>query len=353
MVKQIIHKRISKKGKPFIAGSRKGPELMMAKVGPEYLRQAGWFTERKFDGFRAVIVRNGDVVRIFGRSRKEYTNNFPEIVREAKWFKDKHFVLDAEITYLDKKGNDQFKPVQMRAGIKDTARMFEYIEKYPVKAFIFDILYHQGVNVMSEELVRRKVIIGKLFCDAKLDGVSFSHIMQTDFVKTPDSRKKLLSEQKRLGREGVMHKNPLGTYQPGVRSSDWRKHKFTADEDVIIIGYQKGEGKFLGTLGCLYTGMMKDGKVYYTGKIGTGYTDDERHRLKSFLDKYEVQTPKPGQIIQLYEKIGAAEVNRGVWVEPRFVIMIKYFEFSNDKRFRHGVFIRLRPDKKPSEVDLP
>jgi bifunctional non-homologous end joining protein LigD len=241
----------------------------------------------------------------------------------------------------------------MRAGIKDPIRMFEYVEKYPVKAFIFDILYHEGVSVMHEPLVRRKMIIGKLFHDVKIDRGSFSHIMPTDFVKTPSSRRRLLSSQKSLGREGVMHKNPAGIYQPGVRSGDWRKHKFTADEDVIILGYEPGDGKYTGMLGCLYTGMMKDGKIFYTGKIGTGYTDDDRRSLKILLDKYKVMPPVRGEITQLYDKIGAAEVNRGVWSQPRFVAMIKYFEFSNDKRFRHGVFIRLRPDKSPSEVVLP
>ena len=350
MTHQIIHQRKSKKGKPFTAGSRrslKGPLLMMAKVGSEYLKQAGWFTERKFDGFRAAVVKDGNVVRIFGRSRKEYTQNFPEIVKEVQQFREKQLLLDGEITYLDAKGNDQFKPVQMRVGIKDPVRRREYIKQYPVKLFIFDILYYQGRNLMNEDLNARKGWLTHIFT-----GFNFRHLRLTDMA-SGSNRAKLLAEQKRLGREGVMHKNPAGIYQPGVRSGDWRKHKFTADEDVIILGYEPGDGKYTGMLGCLYTGMMKGNKIFYTGKIGTGYTDDDRRKLKSLLDKYKMMPPARDEITQLYEKIGAAEVNRGVWTQPRFVAMIKYFEFSNDKRFRHGVFLRLRPDKNPDEVILP
>ncbi len=62
---------------------------------------------------------------------------------------------------------------------------------------------------------------------------------------------------------------------PGLRSRDWLKVKIDREVDALIVGAEEGEGRLKGSLGAL---VVKDesGKKF---KIGTGFSDAERHRL--------------------------------------------------------------------------
>lgn len=322
------------------------PKPMLAEVGPQFLQQPGWITERKFDGSRAIAIKRGPHVKLYSRSGKEYTANFPQIVEEIKQLRNPSLVLDGEIVYLDSKGNDQFRPVQMRFGIKDPAQRKKYIEQYPVTYFIFDLLeYDQhGKTVERMPLSVRKQLLNKIFRAHK-----FQWVKLTDYARDQKMRVKLLEEQKRLGREGVIHKDYQSPYIEDYRSPHWRKHKFVQTDDVIVIGYEPGEGSRQGRIGALYTAMYKrDGRLQYTGKIGTGFTSQDLDTLKSVLDSL----PKQDYTTLVSQKLSGPEIQAAKWGAAQTVIEISHFELSPQKRFRHGAFLRIREDKKPKECKL-
>jgi len=63
----------------------KPPKPMLAEVARDnYFNNKNWVSERKFDGFRAVAVKKGGIVRIFSRNGKEYSDNFKETAWDVK-----------------------------------------------------------------------------------------------------------------------------------------------------------------------------------------------------------------------------------------------------------------------------
>src|SRR5213075_2646127 len=57
----------------------------------------GWQFEPKWDGFRAVIFRDGDDVYVQSKSGQPLARYFPEVVEAIRSVKTKQFVLDGEI----------------------------------------------------------------------------------------------------------------------------------------------------------------------------------------------------------------------------------------------------------------
>jgi bifunctional non-homologous end joining protein LigD len=330
------------------------PRPMLAQADPQGVRsQAGWGTERKFDGFRAIAIKRGDKVRIYSRNGKEYTKNFPEIAREISYFRELAVILDGEIVYLDKQGNDQFRQVQMRTQIKDPTQRDEYIRRYPVNYFIFDILEYEEDGKFVQQLpwMERKHLLQKMFSSKKFD-----YVKLTDTAITHQGREALRKEQHDLEREGVIHKRVSAPYQEDTRSPDWRKDKFSNTADLCIIGYEKGTGRLTGQLGAVYTAAWNQNGLVYTGKVGTGFDDIERPHIQKALDTNKLPHYQGHysfkNIPSLHTHLNSPELNSAVWIWPPKVAEIKYFELSKDNRLRHGVFLRMRTDKKPTECLL-
>lgn len=132
----------------------------------------------------------------------------------------------------------------------------------------------------------------------------------------PIKSKKILAQQfqKSLeyGFEGLMLKDPKHTYKPGKRTYDWMKVKPVEDEDVPIVGFYEGQGKYENALGGVYVKRLNG----ITAKVGSGFSDDLRENIwqnqQEYLDK---------------------------------IIEVHYFEDTPDGDYRHARFKRFRPDK--------
>jgi ATP-dependent DNA ligase len=108
----------------------------------------------------------------------------------------------------------------------------------------------------------------------------------------------------------LQHANDLGHEGIVLRQGDrWIKVKPEETHDVIITGYAEGEGKHLGRLGYVVTDR---------GNVGAGFTDEEREILWAEAMAGKVV----GQIIE-----------------------VNCMQFTPMGRFRHPVFVRMRPDK--------
>lgn len=103
----------------------------------------------------------------------------------------------------------------------------------------------------------------------------------------------------RWGYEGLVLRN--------VDTNQWLKVKPNETHDVLVTGYGEGEGKYKGMLGYLETEK---------GSVGTGFNDEER---KLFW--------------------GLKDLLIGKMVE------VSCMEITEDGKFRHASYVRLRPDK--------
>src|SRR5512140_1508912 len=70
---------------------------MEALLVDEIPEGAGWQYEPKWDGFRCLVFRDGQSLRLQSKSGQPLTRYFPELAEMFGQFKAAHFVLDGEI----------------------------------------------------------------------------------------------------------------------------------------------------------------------------------------------------------------------------------------------------------------
>src|SRR2546427_6857760 len=70
---------------------------MLAKSGPGIPRGEGWLYEPKWDGFRAIVFRDGDDLHIGSRNTTPLHRYFPEVVEALKQALEPRCVIDGEI----------------------------------------------------------------------------------------------------------------------------------------------------------------------------------------------------------------------------------------------------------------
>jgi bifunctional non-homologous end joining protein LigD len=146
------------------------------------------------------------------------------------------------------------------------------------------------------------------------------------------------------GLEGVMAKRRDSPYRSGERSRLWLKVKATTSDEFIVGGYSRGTGARSDTFGALILGQYDDqGKLRYAGHVGTGFDDRTLKELRQRLDALRTdKSPFTGEVA------GRAEAT---WVKPELVAEVKFAQRTSDGRLRLPVFLRLREDKPPKEVE--
>src|SRR5262245_27538783 len=109
----------------------------------------GWAHEVKFDGFRVQVHRDGPRVTIYSRNGHDFTSRYPLISRDILRIPTKHFIIDAELTACDGKGNPDFGALLM--GLADE-----------VCIWVFDILSYRGKDIRDLHWVGRRYKLDQL-----------------------------------------------------------------------------------------------------------------------------------------------------------------------------------------------
>ncbi len=127
------------------------------------------------------------------------------------------------------------------------------------------------------------------------------------------------------------------------RSAAWLKVKCARRQEMVIGGFTDPGGSRRG-FGALLLGVYDDGKLLYSGRVGTGFDDAMLAQLRRTLDTLE-QPKSP------FENPPRGADARGVhWVRPKLVAEVEFTEWTADGTLRHPSFVGLRADKKATEV---
>src|SRR5512141_545719 len=97
-----------------------------------------WQYEPKWDGFRCVAFRDGDLVDLQSKSGQPLARYFPEVVEALLKLKPKQFVLDSEIV-VPVKGRFSFDDLLMRIH-PAASRVKKLAQETPAKMIVFDLL---------------------------------------------------------------------------------------------------------------------------------------------------------------------------------------------------------------------
>jgi bifunctional non-homologous end joining protein LigD len=172
-----------------------------------------WLYELKFDGYRCMAGIEEGQVELRTKSGADCTAWFPEVAEALSKLPGTH-VIDGEACVLDDRGVADFNRLQTRARHR---RWYPGCDQVTLCAF--DLLVHHGRSVMGLPVVERKALLQQLLAPVNKQGVLFVGDLPADAA--------LFQAMVGAGLtiEGVVAKRRASTYQPGVRSPDWRKVK--------------------------------------------------------------------------------------------------------------------------------
>jgi len=207
---------------------------MLAKSVPEVPDQPeppAWDYEPKWDGFRAIVYRDGDEVRIDSRNARPIQRYFPEVVEAVKEVLPARCVVDGELVVAqpgDGRARLDFEQLSQRIH-PAASRVQMLAETVPASLVVFDVLAVDDADLRGRSLAERL---------EALDAMNLSGPQVFATPRTLDAAlaRSWFAEFEGAGLDGVVAK-PLGDpYQPDKRTMLKVKHARTAD--VVLAGYR-------------------------------------------------------------------------------------------------------------------
>src|SRR5438067_1534660 len=110
-----------------------------------------WQYEIKFDGYRAIAIKQRGEVQLFSRRGKSFNSAYSAITEALGDLRAKSFILDGELIALDENGLHSFSLLQRRAA------------KTALHFYVFDLLHLDGKDLMSFPLRRRRALLETAF----------------------------------------------------------------------------------------------------------------------------------------------------------------------------------------------
>ncbi|MCG2703373.1 MAG: ATP-dependent DNA ligase [Candidatus Omnitrophica bacterium] len=278
--------------------------------------------EAKYDGFRCQVHKKGDEVQIFSRNLENTTSMFPEIESAArKQIKIKNAIFEGEALAYDPQTKEclAFQETVQRKRKYDIDIMQK---RFPLKLFIFDLLFAGDDLTRISYEQRRKVLSGLL---RKGDVLEISPVT---IAHSAGELADVFEEAIAAGREGIVAKRLDSPYQAGGRNFNWiklkRSYSGTLNDtiDCVIVGYFFGKGlrsSFgIGSLlACVYD--QNEQRYKTIAKIGSGLSEEDLKQFKKKLDEMKIKS-QPKEVDSL--------IQPDVWLTPKFVVEVQADEIT-------------------------
>lgn len=297
--------------------------------------------EVKYDGARLQIHLKKDgratEVRFYSRRLNDDTRAMPDVAAALKkaW-RGGDAILEGEAVAFDPtlKEKQPFQSVLMRLGrvhgIEEKAR------EIPLVLHLFELVYHDGEDLMNVPQAERRARLAKLF--RATDRVKMTESIVTD---SEDEQAAFFRRAIEEGHEGLMAKDPDAVYVPGRRAENWMKIKPAFETlDVVITGGIWGSGRRKGLLSSLIVAVRDRERFKTVGKVGTGFSEEALRELTARLEPSIISTR-----------------GRDVEIEPSLVIEVDFQDIQKTARYASGYalriprFKRVRTDKSTREAD--
>jgi len=210
--------------------------MLCEKADAEFInlfQDKKYLASKKFDGCRALMIKEDNKIILKGRSGYTYEEKFKEVVEFFNLFPN-GTILDGELTCKT------FQNCQARCLTKNKYKLEELQSMFPATYYIFDIIAYDFEDLTELSFIERqeklKDIFGgyKTITDDKMGdcGVSNSVILVENSEKIGEMWEKAKNEKW----EGIILKNPNSTYQ-FKRSNDWLKLKCTKTKLIEFDSY--------------------------------------------------------------------------------------------------------------------
>ena len=174
-------------------------EPMKPRLVEEPPAHGDWLYELKFDGIRAIAVKDDSKVNLISRNGNELRSRFLEIAEAVKKLPAKECVIDGEVVALDEEGRSSFQLLQ---ALEMEGR------KAPVRFYVFDLLQLNGKSLIKLPLAQRKEVLNKL-CEDAGDPIRFSGELGGD-PKTLLAAVKAAASKGSSANNAIRFTNPAG-----------------------------------------------------------------------------------------------------------------------------------------------
>jgi ATP-dependent DNA ligase len=327
---------------------------MLAKRVADIPDGDGWIFEPKWDGFRALVFRDGDETFIQSRDGKSLNRYFPELLETLKAQLPRACVLDGEIVIASASGLD-FDALQLR--IHPAASRVKLLsQQTPASIVFFDLLSEDGTDLQNEPFEVRRRKLELLLASAKVP------IHLTPATCELAIAKDWFQRFEGAGLDGVMAKLATGIYESDKRVMLKIKHE--RDCDCVVAGFRwhkNGEGTAIGSL---LLGLYNEaGSLQHVG-VCASFKMEKRRELVGYLAPYRNDALRDHPW-RSWDDVDTSEGSRRMpggqsrwsqgkdlsWepLRPELVVEVAY-EHMQGNRFRHmAQFRRWRLDKKSTD----
>ncbi len=304
------------------------PMLCISESGP--LAHANMLYELKLDGVRVHAERREHDVSLRYRSGRNATESFPEIVRALRALAAQRIVLDGEIVAFDDNGRPDFQRLSQRLHATRPNEARAAMRGVPVAFLVFDVLVLGELDLRKLPLRDRKQLLAELVRGKgmlrALDHLEKNGEPLWQFCVAHDL-------------EGVIAKRADSSYTLGPRrTGDWIKIKRERDDDLVVVGWTRGEG-VRSAMGALDLASYVGSDLRYRGRVGSGLDEAAITTLLAELKPFVVDEA-------VVEGMQPAPAGR-TFCRPERVVSVRHAGLTHDGHLRHPVYRGLRNDIEP------
>lgn len=323
---------------------------MLAKRAIALPQGDGWLFEPKWDGFRALIFRDGPELRIRSRDDKPLDRYFPELSAPLLAQLPERCAVDGEVV-VARGGALDFEALQQRLH-PAASRAKRLAQETPASIVLWDLLCLGDRSLMNEPFGHRRSLLESSLARAELPlhvtPITSDRAVAADWFRRFEG----------AGLDGVMAKPAFGIYEPNKRVIIKVKHE--RECDCVVGGFRwhkGGEGVAVGSLLLgLYDG---DSALHHVG-VTASFTAEKRRELVRTLAPYRegARVSHPWQAWSTAndegQRIpgGKSRWSQGKdlsWEPLRAELVVQVaYDHMQGSRFRHTAqFRRFRADKSP------
>ncbi len=290
-----------------------------------------WAYEVKFDGYRALLLKEGDHVELRSRNDKDLTRTYPTVTAAGLTLRADAALLDGELVAVDASGRPSFQALQHRSAHPRHTPLY----------YAFDLLHLDGRDLLARPFEERRKALAEV--------VGNSRVLLSETLE--GTAEQVIAAVAALGLEGVIAKRRSSRYMPGERTADWLKLKLDRQQEFVIGGYRPGPNG----IDALLVGYREGRALRFAGKVRAGFTPHVRRAVWRELEPLhtdrcpfsDLPNSKTSHWGGGVTKEQMAEMQ---WVRPKLVAQVRFVEWTTDGHLRHAAFLGLRTDKRVSEV---
>ncbi|MBO9516436.1 MAG: ATP-dependent DNA ligase [Porphyrobacter sp.] len=322
---------------PVDPGSARSPfEPMEALLVDALPEQPGWFYEPKWDGFRALVQRDGDSVELWSKSGKPLGRYFPEIVELIRSIKDRDLLLDGELV-VPIGTTLAFEALQARLH-PAASRIAKLSRETPAQLILFDCLRRGKRDILAKPLTERRTVLEHLH--ASIDHPS---LVLSPFSTDLDQAMQWLALSGQA-LDGVIAKPSDAPYAPSERAM--RKVKQIRTADCVVGGYREADA---GGVASLLLGLFNADRTLDLVGFTSSFAAAERLVLARKLMKLRGGPGFTGKAPGGPSRWSPDKTGDYIALKHELVVEVAYDQVTGG-RFRHGTkMLRWRPDKAPEQ----